>query len=397
MRMAVGRTRPNRKLRRTVIAELLGMALLSSTLAAPAPAAAEPSAPAQPHPASTSASAEVPLPGGEMHYWAGTSLRVDGWVSNNTDASVGPVSVHVAVRDPEGTLVAEATVEADVYELMPGRDASFSHAFELPANVGQEMEVSIDVNGTQPCAYSGAVDLMLWGGEIIAHADGERRWILHFGNGSPYTIRAPRVGGWELDELGGRADCLIPVSDLSGVVIEPYSVLDVEVSAFRPEFSPYLQQGYGQGLMLDVLIPVYRVYNKRSNWHFYTTAPHEVDALTVDWPNFVSEGIAYFFSPDNNTIPLHRFQNRLTRGYFYSAEPQEVAVVRGSMSNNFFYDGPAYEVNLSQVPDSFPVHRFFNARNGNHFYTSSAEELEMVKLRLADTWRYEGIAFWVGQ
>ena len=57
-------------------------------------------------------------------------------------------------------------------------------------------------------------------------------------------------------------------------------------------------------------------------------------------------------------------------------------------------EGPAYNVSMTAA-GSMPVYRFYNKRNGTHFYTASEAEKASVITKLAATYRLEGVAFWV--
>jgi len=43
------------------------------------------------------------------------------------------------------------------------------------------------------------------------------------------------------------------------------------------------------------------------------------------------------------------------------------------------------------------VYRFFNVRNGSHFYTADEAERNHVAATLGSVYRFEGPVFWLGQ
>jgi len=63
--------------------------------------------------------------------------------------------------------------------------------------------------------------------------------------------------------------------------------------------------------------------------------------------------------------------------------------------NTYRYEGIAYYVYPTQVAGTGPVHRFYNFTNGSHFYTSNQSEATYVNDHLYNTYRYEGIAYYV--
>lgn len=146
------------------------------------------------------------------------------------------------------------------------------------------------------------------------------------------------------------------------------------------------------------LSPVFRFYNFRNGTHFYTPSVAERDSVKANLSHVYSyDGIAYSTSTLNNPAPLYRFYNKRAGGHFYTASVTEMNKVRKAYWYAFEYEGPTYSVNAGPVPDSIPVFRFYNTRNGTHFYTASADERDMVMRRWPNVYSYEGPAFWVGQ
>lgn len=147
-----------------------------------------------------------------------------------------------------------------------------------------------------------------------------------------------------------------------------------------------------------VLAPVYRFYNVRNGTHFFTPNEDEkaqVQATLSAVYNF--EGVAYRLNVANNPVQLYRFYNVRNGSHFYTASDSEAANVMSTLSHIFQYDGRTYSVNPAQVPNSIPVYRFYNLRNGSHFYTADEAEKADVQARLWQTYQYEGPAFWLGQ
>lgn len=144
--------------------------------------------------------------------------------------------------------------------------------------------------------------------------------------------------------------------------------------------------------------PVYRFYNFTNGTHFFTYSRDERDMAIARWPNvFRYEGIAYYLDPAMNRFPLFRFYNRVSGSHFYTNSVDERNRVEVTWPKIFTYEGRAYAVSISQVPDSVAVHRFYNLRNGSHFYTASESERDIVTRTWPDVYRYEGVAFWVAQ
>lgn len=143
---------------------------------------------------------------------------------------------------------------------------------------------------------------------------------------------------------------------------------------------------------------IFRFYSAKSGTHFYTPSAEERDIVIARWPDVWSyEGIAYYVNPAKNVQPLYRFYNRANGSHFYTASPNERDMVFAKWMNVFTYDGPTYAVTPYAEAGKAPVWRFFNKKNGSHFYTASAEEADNVIAKWPTIYQLEGIAFWLGQ
>lgn len=143
---------------------------------------------------------------------------------------------------------------------------------------------------------------------------------------------------------------------------------------------------------------IYRFYNVRTGAHFYTPSREERDAVVARWPDiFTYEGVAYWIDPAENSQPLYRFYNRLNGSHFYTAYAAEADHVIGAWPDVFIYEGQTYSVSTRSGIGRVPVYRFYNVRNGSHFYTSSDAERDHVRAAWPDVFTYEGVAFWLGQ
>ena len=146
------------------------------------------------------------------------------------------------------------------------------------------------------------------------------------------------------------------------------------------------------------LNPVYRFYNAGSGTHFFTGSTGERDHVIATWPTiFTYEGIAYSVNPYNNKSSLFRFYKPSSSSHFYTASEEERDHVIATWPTIYQYDGPAYDVSTSAEPGKLPVYRFYNLRNGSHFYTADTAERDRVIGTLGYVYQYEGPAFWLGQ
>lgn len=146
------------------------------------------------------------------------------------------------------------------------------------------------------------------------------------------------------------------------------------------------------------MLPVYRFYNKQNGSHFYTSSVEERNTVISRWSNVYNyEGVAYSINManPNNNAPLYRFYNTKNGTHFYTASIQERDTVIVRWPNIYTYEGPVYSVCTSVGPGRIPMYRFYNTRIGSHFYTISADEKDTVIDRWSNVYRYEGVAFWL--
>ena len=109
------------------------------------------------------------------------------------------------------------------------------------------------------------------------------------------------------------------------------------------------------------------------------------------------EGVCYAVrvtSPSNDH-PLYRFFNKKNGTHFYTASEAEKASIIAHLSGTYRLDGPAYNVCVTPVAGATPVYRFFNKKNSTHFYTASAAEKANTMAKFASTYTLDGVAFYL--
>jgi subtilisin family serine protease len=143
--------------------------------------------------------------------------------------------------------------------------------------------------------------------------------------------------------------------------------------------------------------PVYRFFNRKKGTHFYTASLAEKNRVIALWSStFRYEGVAYNlnYSSGRNTAPLYRFFNVRNGTHFFTASLAEKNNVIAKWSSTYRYEGVAWYVSNSSS-SSFPVYRFFNRKSGTHFYTASVTEKNRVISLWSSTYRYEGPVFFI--
>lgn len=155
---------------------------------------------------------------------------------------------------------------------------------------------------------------------------------------------------------------------------------------------------YTINLVIRPKTPVYRFYNFTNGTHFFTDSPAERDHVMATWPNIYRyEGVAYLTSSLTDLQPLYRFYNVVSKSHFYTASATERDDVIARLGRIYSYDGPTYAVSTGPGPTTTPVYRFYNLKNGSHFYTADVGEMLNVRNTLGYLYQYEGPAFWITQ
>ncbi|MEI8080701.1 MAG: hypothetical protein WCI74_02525, partial [Actinomycetes bacterium] len=77
------------------------------------------------------------------------------------------------------------------------------------------------------------------------------------------------------------------------------------------------------------------------------------------------------------------------------ASETEKNTVLTKLKATYSLDGPAYNVCLAPVAGATTVYRFYNRKNGSHFYTASETEKNTVLTKLKATYSLDGPAFYL--
>ncbi len=155
-----------------------------------------------------------------------------------------------------------------------------------------------------------------------------------------------------------------------------------EGTAFYAQARPgdYAIEGtafYAFTSQVDGTVPVYRSLNSSSGDHLYTRSDVEKNAS-----GYTYEGVAFYAyaTQVDGTSPVYRFFNTSTGDHFYTASAAEKSALQNNPQWGYSYEGPAFYVFISQADGTSRVYRFFNAQNGDHFYTASVEEKNSITL-----------------
>lgn len=232
---------------------------------------------------------------------------------------------------------------------------------------------------------------------IVEHAAGIRSEYLHLDRGSVSVKSRQRVSrGTPLGLTGHTGDvrprtvgnahlhlAIFSGPHRTGVVWNARWLVDQAPIASAPPAA---------------LTPVFRFWSERYQGHFYTASAGERDQIRQRWPDiWAYEGQAYsaLGGPAPGSVPLYRFWSARLNGHFYTADPSERDGVLARWADTWAYEGIAYYVYplSTRIGNTRTVARFWSPSAQHHFYTASASERDEVIRRWSATWSFEGDSF----
>jgi hypothetical protein len=92
-------------------------------------------------------------------------------------------------------------------------------------------------------------------------------------------------------------------------------------------------------------------------------------------------------------VPVYRFYNFKQGVHFYTASESEKAKLIETLAGTYEYEGVAYRVNVTNPSNCTSLYRFYDMRRGAHFYTASESEKANVIRTMSNIYRCEGVAY----
>lgn len=138
-------------------------------------------------------------------------------------------------------------------------------------------------------------------------------------------------------------------------------------------------------------VPVYRLYNRRTSEHLYTTNRKEYESLPRkshgDW---VWEGVAWY-APDRSKTPVYRMYNTRSGDHHYTTSKKEYRSCGSGNYRDWRKEGIAF---YSDTSKRLAIYRLYNWRlwRGQHHYTTSKPEQKLLIGQ--GVWVSEGIGFY---
>lgn len=345
---------------------------------------------------SAQASIQYVTVGSHAEYNYNGHRYVDGWIHNTTGVNVRSVFVFVGWFDAYDELIGVGYAPVACWVLENGGTALFNMRIDPPPGAYSHEFLAIGEDTATPRRFlSTAVK-----GSGVDSITGQRWYSVEVSNTTPATLVGVSVAGWETigPPEGGYSlvDGLFPVAEHADA-LDPGESFTVEVRNFNPvaASSPNALV-YAEGFLNPPRIDVYRFYNKRTGTHFYTADESEKNNViaTLGWM-YAFEGPAYAaYGLDTvGTTPLYRFYNTRTGTHFYTVDPDEAQDVIDNLGYLYSYEGPGFYVAAVGGSWTHDAFRFYNRRNGVHFYTATEAERNDVISRLGSIFAYEGPAF----
>ncbi|MDR0297032.1 MAG: hypothetical protein LBI11_00010 [Streptococcaceae bacterium] len=134
--------------------------------------------------------------------------------------------------------------------------------------------------------------------------------------------------------------------------------------------------------------PVYRLYNKVSMAHLYTTDENEKATLPTLDKNWAYEGISWQAATSGTSV--YRLYNPTTGEHLYTKDTNEVSVL--TTTAGWTKEGIAFYSSTAE-DSATSIHRLYNpaAGVGSHLITMDANETSVLQTR---GWKNEGIAWY---
>lgn len=148
------------------------------------------------------------------------------------------------------------------------------------------------------------------------------------------------------------------------------------------------------------LQPVYRFFAPETGRYFYTISKQEKEKLLTEYREvWQYEGAVFRSFPDDSDPacrPVYRFWSVQLGTHFYTMQEHERDKLIESYADSWAYEGVAFYAypEDQQPPWALPVYRFWSESIRGHFYTMSEAEKDDLLMERAGVWKYEGIAWY---
>lgn len=130
-------------------------------------------------------------------------------------------------------------------------------------------------------------------------------------------------------------------------------------------------------------INVYRLYNKKSGEHIFTTNSNEKNSLSSQ--GWTYENVAWQ-APDYSSVPVYRLYNKASGEHLLTSGANEKNTLS---SRGWTYEGVAFY--SADNGNRVPIYRLYNKTSGLHLWTKNTNEVSSLG---KSGWVNEGVAFY---
>ncbi|MDT7953255.1 MAG: C2 family cysteine protease, partial [Acetobacteraceae bacterium] len=181
---------------------------------------------------------------------------------------------------------------------------------------------------------------------------------------------------------------LVPLSQLAANFVE-VDICQLPASRVTPP-SQTAQ------VLPDGKLGVYRFFDTIHGTQFLTGSVNEANSAIANRPDLTYEGIGLAGiaagANDPNAVPVYRFFDTRNGTHFFTANHAEEASLAATRSDLVLESTSFYEHATQQAGDT-AVYRFFNSNDGTHFFTQSSSERASIAATRPDM-AFEGVAFY---
>jgi murein DD-endopeptidase MepM/ murein hydrolase activator NlpD len=145
-------------------------------------------------------------------------------------------------------------------------------------------------------------------------------------------------------------------------------------------------------------MPVYRIQNTTlSGSYFFSIWEAEKNAALAANPAWNYEGPAFYASQANATglSPVWRFRNKINGSYLFTIYEGERASIASTYADTFEYEGIAWYASQTEAAGYQPLYRFRNLTNGTYLFSAYDSEKRDIIANYPSIFEYEGVSYYV--
>ncbi len=279
---------------------------------------------------------------------------------------------------------------------------------EMRAKAGPDRPNAVQVQLSNGGNYYTVVDYALDGWDLNDRAnwnswvDGAGQQLSHTVSGAPgewhdFAWVRDAQGQWSLS-IDGQVQAVNIWTDN-----QLRSFTKVAISLLRDQSEIEWIALTGNTLQPRALaMPVYRFWSNTTAHHFYTIREREKDKLITNFPvAWTYEGIAFYAFPNGDqtgTVPMYRFWSPKDNLHLFTIDKAERDRILATYpAETWTYEGVAFYIYpvASHPADTGAVYRFRSGRTNMYFFTMSTVERDYIRAHYpTTTWAYEDEAWY---